>query len=695
MFIKRIILEDFRIYRDRQELEFVENDTKNVFIISGNNGFGKTTLLNSLVWCLYGKLMIDVDDKFRKEIYEAGGYKKYAFNNLNKKAFAEGKSNYKVSLLISDIFIPSIPCKEVKITRSFDISKLDDHVEILIDGMENELTKEVGHEIFIHDFILPKEIAKFFFFDAEKIVSLAEMKSTDEKKSLSKAYSEVLGIKKYEDLKSNLEDLRIRFRRNSATEKDSQKLVELQKEASQLKELVLEYEDQILVLNEEKRSKKQLSEQYQEKLIREGSSITLDELTDLKKLKVQLSDEAELLRNRLKELLELAPFAIAGNKFTLVRTQLLEEIEHAQSSLNPEIINKKIKGITKDLSGVFKTLNIGASVSRQITSSIESAIFKYFHTATDSKEFKVLLDFTESEQYEFEAIYNNLKYSFKESFRNITNEYNNNRIAFNRVVKKLSNAESKEDDLLVKEIRHQKALLENRIDEIDKRIMELSQEIGGLHKEIVIKSKLISELSKKVELKNNDQAKDETVQRLVSHLEKFIKELKLEKKSSLEQRLKVELNSLMHKKSFINRVQVDVDNEMIDIHLFDRKDNLISKDTLSKGEQQLYATALLKSLVDESNILFPIFIDSPLQKFDKSHSRTIIRDFYPKISEQVVLFPLLEKELTEQEYTALLPKVNKTYLIEHASEYCSCFKETEPKQLFERVKVLYENIYQY
>ena len=41
---------------------------------------------------------------------------------------------------------------------------------VLIDGKVNELTKTIGQEIFINDFILPKEIAKFFFFDAEKFL---------------------------------------------------------------------------------------------------------------------------------------------------------------------------------------------------------------------------------------------------------------------------------------------------------------------------------------------------------------------------------------------------------------------------------------------------------------------------------------------------------------------------------------------
>lgn len=37
----------------------------------------------------------------------------------------------------------------------------------------------------------------------------------EEKRRLSSAYNEVLGVKKYEDLKKNLENMRLRFRRKS------------------------------------------------------------------------------------------------------------------------------------------------------------------------------------------------------------------------------------------------------------------------------------------------------------------------------------------------------------------------------------------------------------------------------------------------------------------------------------------------
>ena len=60
-----------------------------------------------------------------------------------------------------------------------------------------------------------KDIARFFFFDSERIVALADTNTSEEKRKLNSAYNEVLGVKKYEDLKKNLENLRLRFRRKS------------------------------------------------------------------------------------------------------------------------------------------------------------------------------------------------------------------------------------------------------------------------------------------------------------------------------------------------------------------------------------------------------------------------------------------------------------------------------------------------
>ena len=74
-----------------------------------------------------------------------------------------------------------------------------------------------------------------------------------------------------------------------------------------------------------------------------------------------------------------------------------------------------------------------------------------------------------------------------------------------------------------------------------------------------------------------------------------------------------------------------------------------------------------------------------MQKFDKYHSENIIKEFYPSISEQVVLFPLLEKELSENEYELLKPNLNKAFLI-HNDKDSSTLKPLPVNNLFKEFK---------
>ena len=154
-----------------------------------------------------------------------------------------------------------------------------------------------------------------------------------------------------------------------------------------------------------------------------------------------------------------------------------------------------------------------------------------------------------------------------------------------------------------------------------------------------------------------------------------------------------ELSLLMHKKNFVKRVEVDINsnNDDVDISLYRDNNVKLGKTSLSMGERQLFSSALLKSLIDESDIEFPVFIDSPMQKFDGQHAKSVITEYYPNVSKQVILFPLLLKELTAEEYELLKPKVCKAYLIQNETNEASHFTDVAPDELITKYKSLYAN----
>ena len=686
MIIKSITLGNYRLYEGKNIIKFNQDDDKPIFLISGENGFGKTTFLHSLIWCLYGRLITEVEAEVRRDIANSG-YNAFLRNNLNNNVRAKLKAldaskkdaikrrgyssdnenlkrltTYYVAIEFEDVVIPSLPCTSLKVVRSYDMVTEKENVDILIDGQRNELTATIGSEVFINDFILNKDIARFFFFDSEQIVALAETNTSTEKRRLCSAYNEVLGVRKYEDLKKNLENVRLRFRKKSSDVASREKLVSMLNKQEELEKLVADKRLALSNLESELLQLRGEDEAIQLQLMREGNDATSTEIARIEKLIEATKQKDEEYKHQLRQFIDYAPFAITGKLFKDTRDQIEYDFKLREAKNDQLSRNLVVSQITSDLMLMFEHSTISSPEKSELIMQVQEVLEKYKHEVSDEN---VLLSVSEQDYEEFLSIYNNLTTTYKSEFEHLAEDYRKNKLVLERNSRRLSNIQSKEKDELIKTIRTKKNQVEQSVSKKDAEIRQMHESIGEISQELATISKQVSELSKKVNLDDNDAKKDAVAEQLIDELSTFLISLKQEKKYSLERRIKTTLNTLMHKEDFIGKVEVVIDGEDMDINLYSVDGNVISKDALSKGEQQLYATSILKALVDESGIQFPVFIDSPLQKFDKSHATKIITEFYPQISKQVVLFPLLYKELTVEEYNVMKPLVKSTYLIKN------------------------------
>jgi DNA sulfur modification protein DndD len=696
MTISEVELYNYRIYKDKNTISLQTTPQQNLVIVSGRNGFGKTTFLMSLVWCLYGKNMQEVDDLYKKEIADQGGYSKYIANSLNRLAKAEEDYNFYVSITFTDVHIPEVPCKEIVVKRSYNSkTSFQDEVEVLIDGYTSELAKEVGNEMFIREFIMPIEIAKFFFFDAEKIVSLAEVNTTEQRRNLSRAYSEVLGIKKYDNIRGELENLQLRLREDSASTQEKNQLEQLKADVQMFENKVQENEERIRELTETRSEKNKASRDIQEKLIRAGSLITVEELQQLRLNEEALMKRQTELQAELKNSFDVIPFAIAGEKLLEATKQLESEAGYKAAQFR----NENIKGITnKVLTELLDAprpehLAIDYQVQRHYTELFEKLIRKHFFEDAVAlpQDFKIIHEFSDSERNELHALLTHIRLSFKESFKRINGDHTQVRNELNTIRRRIKDAEANQEDPIIAGYRQQKEELEKEVMRIDATISSLDREIGEYNNEKVQKGKRIEELSRKLNVSQKNRQKDEVITRNISNLKDFITHFKARKKESLEAQILKGMETLMHKKGFIRKVEVEIIGDDIDIILRNARNEEIKKESLSKGEQQMYATALLHGLVEESDIRFPVFIDSPMQKFDEQHAQNIVRYFYPNISGQVIIFPLVNKELTEKEFGLLSKHIAKTYLITNVHEDKSAFTETAPDKFLKTYNKMYND----
>ena len=254
--------------------------------------------------------MQEVQPYFKDKILQKGGYTKYLKSSLNHKANSDGVNNFFVELTLTNVSIPGLGCDEVVLKRSYKMGDKSDHLQIFIDKQDNELVKEIGNEIFIQDFLLPKEIAKFFFFDAERITSIAEISTIEDKRNLSKAYTEVLGIKKYEELRDNLIKTQLKYAKESASKSDKKALSDYENSIYQLKIQLNEINASVKNNDETKDLLTKKAEDLQFQLIREGSALTITEINKLRKRKETLIVDKKEISSSYKELLNILPFAL-------------------------------------------------------------------------------------------------------------------------------------------------------------------------------------------------------------------------------------------------------------------------------------------------------------------------------------------------------------------------------------------------
>lgn len=693
MIIKSIELNNFRIYRGLNKIDLTPDGERNIIIVSGNNGFGKTTFLMSLVWCLYGRNMEKVDDLYKKEIFEKGGYSKYIGNSLNSDAALNGESRFSVAVTFTDVEIPNITCTDITIIRSYDsATDVNDELEILIDGKENDLFNDKNEEeMFIRDYILPIEIAKFFFFDAEKIVSFAQINTQEQRTELSKAYAQVLGIQKYDELKKELEKLQYEYRKDSAKPQDKAELNELSTSIEN-GELFIEDSHQKISEKEEKIAELQYDlNELQEKLIREGDLMSIDKLNELKKKQGLYQKDVEEAQDALKDLYNYIPFGLAGNVVSLLATQLREEKAYKQNKLQLEGVEEKTDEILNDLDEARLGFNghIDFKVRSFYEQEIRRLILKHFYTDFDAEkyvDFQMLHDLTDMQYNDFLNLLARLKES-KSSFEELFNKYSRAKAELFSIDRQIREAEKNAESDYIQSLRSKKSDKDREVASLQQEIARLEVDIEQRKDNIKTARQRQEALSKKIDVSNKNKMVDHQASRLIHLIQSFLVRFKDEKKRSLENRLQEKLTSFLHKKELVHKVVVDIqgNGEDVDINLYDTKDKKIDKGILSMGERQMFASALLGALVEETQLEFPVFIDSPMQKFDVDHSQNILTKFYPNVSKQVILFPLLMKELTEQEYSLIDDHVNKAYLIENTTTG-SHFIEVNPTNLFESYK---------
>lgn len=155
MLIKNITMHNFRQYVD-SSVEFATDPDRNITLVMGDNGTGKTTLAQAFLWCLYGETDFEITEVINRKVRD--------------KLPPGAKTETSVSLLLNYNDIDyTIERKQVFTKVQTKVNSDNSVLSIFYkkDGNLQYMNENEKH-ILIKK-MLPKQLSRFFFFDGERI----------------------------------------------------------------------------------------------------------------------------------------------------------------------------------------------------------------------------------------------------------------------------------------------------------------------------------------------------------------------------------------------------------------------------------------------------------------------------------------------------------------------------------------------
>ncbi|OUU13758.1 MAG: hypothetical protein CBB97_25650 [Candidatus Endolissoclinum sp. TMED37] len=341
--IRSLELKNFIQYSGTQKLDFSFNENRPLNVIFGENGDGKSGIIKSIRWVLFGKTRDDAFDEDRNYL-----------NLLNRQAFKDGDYEIKVKLLLqkdSDEYVITRTKNLKKGISQFSSDKDvgDDDCQITRNG---ELIPK-NNQNYIINSLMTEEMAIFNFIQGEEIFRYYDIGHMNIKKCIEAILKLPELDKASKILKSINGELRSKLTRTGFSNTQLQTLNEEIQKKEQLENQLIVLEDAISKYNQtiddfsEKYNKKEETFEKQKELIKklkESREKETDIIFNLKQSTPNLWKE--IIKNDVDKFLQKYPPELQLQNKDLI--YLLDESIKNNKCLICEQDIQKIKNILID-----------------------------------------------------------------------------------------------------------------------------------------------------------------------------------------------------------------------------------------------------------------------------------------------------------------------------------------------------------
>ena len=656
MLLTKVIINDFGVYRGRNEFDFQTKPDKPIILCGGTNGAGKTTLFESIMLCFYGQNSFEqktsqkqYHDRILRKIHRYLGTKKAADEASVTIEFQFAHEEKIVEYQVMRMWQNN----DGKIDETFTIKKKkpSDEKFVKLDSIE-----ESGWQVFIEQ-LIPKGIVKLFFFDGEQIQKIADEGEIDN--HIKSSFDALLGL---DLVKQLINDIGLTLLRNSKGE--TKKIL-----------------DEINRLTKEKEESEEKRDGFQNKQVHLQTKIDLLQKkvdvqeVNFKKIggqfarnREELTIEKTRLESKLedveKEIRELCsdtlPFSLIPKQMEEVKNEINADQQKLQDSFEKSILEKNFQDLLDNIKSKSFLPNITNDVRQNVTKQIDELLKNKIESISNST--KTTYNLSADDMNHTIQLIDEINDSSEQKIEALVNTFNVVSNSLEQIKVGLDSA-PREDEFgpifsELTQTTRELGELQNELEHL--RTLE-SQEKSLI---ILVNSKIRANLKNKHEDKKR-MAGLEIGSNVQDVLEDYAKSLRSKKLELLESYILDKLQVLLHKQNFIEKISID--RETFQVKLYKGNDDEITKDMLSKGELQMYATAVVWGLALTSGRPLPFMIDTPLARLDEEHRNSVVEQFYPNASHQTIILST-DSEVNFEYYKKLEPYISNSFVIQYDSD---------------------------
>ena len=662
MLLRRLVLEDFGLYRGVQEIDLtprqIRGRSRPVVLVGGKNGAGKSTIFEAILLCLYGRAAIG-------ERVRQSDYLEYLFQRMHR--FPLGLGSSRASVTVEFDFVQAGVRHVYEVTRSWvAVSATPASINVSLDlRQDGQRLDDLDHSHW-DDFLkelIPPGLSQLFFFDGEKIQRLAEQDSQE----LGRSVKSLLNLDLVERLSADLQIYMARQARAAANDTDR---VEIDKLAGLRDDLIARAKQLESERAEVQSSKLEHFESTIEKLERKLRS----EGSELAKARDEFVAERGHLLISVKQDEERLRELAGGTLPFLLCPSLLHELSKslavASNQMTP-IVRKRISAATSSLlkqfvSGALEGSEaIGLSARKKAADILGRELKSVLKDPPNRPLAKGIehLSLTESRR---------LLSWIESALRDTAPEARRAGERLEKATRRLQQIEAAlalapTEDVLKLTVAEVNDAHKN-LGAAQQEAKSLDEEVNRIRREIADVDRRLDRLSGKVKEGEKAEERTATVKRSQAALQQYLLAVTELKLRQLEREVTQCFGAICRKGDLVQQIRIDP--KSFEIVLLDGHGHAIPKERLSAGEKQVFAVALLWALGRTSGRPLPVIIDTPLARLDSDHRRLLVERYLPSASHQVLVLST-DTEVDAAAFAALEPAVSHAYHLryDHAERF--------------------------